>query len=139
MSPTLRTLGVALITMIATGCLGPAEEAAPLAPPIIPTVPPTSEPVGRLEVLFDTREAFTELVLRMHIAAYNIRGIRMNSNNAVVTSWNPSVATVEGVQPLTVLQPNGVAVSDAFAFISMRTAGSALITVRLGDVIDSTV
>ena len=139
MSPTLRTLGVAIITMIVTGCLGPADDAAPLAPPIIPPVPPNSEPVGRLEVTFDTREAFTDLVLRMHIGAYNIHGTRIDSDKAVVTSWNPSVATVEGVQPIEVRQPNGVRVTEAFAFISMRVAGNALITVKLGDVIDSTV
>jgi hypothetical protein len=107
--------------------------------PIVPTVPPTSEPAGRLEVRFDSREAFAELVLRMHISAYDIRGSRIDSDKAVVTSWNPSVATVEGVTPIQVHLPNGSRVAEAFVFISLRVAGNALITVKLGDVIDSTV
>ena len=136
MSPRLRSHCFAIFALIAAGCsLDPSDGATPLDP-VVPTVPPT---VGRLDVRFDTRETFTELVLRMHISAYDIRGARIDADKVVVTSWNPSVATVEGVTPIELSLPNGTRVAEAFAFISLRVAGKALITVKLGDVIDSTV
>jgi hypothetical protein len=94
--------------------------------------------VGRLELSLDTREAFAGLMLRMHIGAYNTSGSRMSSNLAVVTSSNPSVAGIHGVQTGLVLYPNA-SFMESIAFIAMMSEGPAVIRVKLGQFTDSVV
>ena len=133
MSTHLRIPSLAILTTISVACSGPTEGA-----PVDTPKPPLPEVLSRLELTFDSQESFAGLVRQLHVSAYSTRGIRMSSGQAVVTSWNPSVATVEGVQARS-LPTGGQPITDAFALISARVAGSAVIRVKLGDIIDSTV
>ena len=135
MSTHLRTQSLAIVMLVVGACSGPTEGASPN----IPEVPVPAETVGRLELTFDTRESFAGLSTQMRIRAWSASGTRVSSSLAVVTSWNPSVATVDGVQSVQVVQPNGQSIGEAVAFLGLRVAGSAVIRVRLGEFTDSTV
>ena len=140
MSPYLRSHSLAVISMIAASCtLAPTEDVPLQFPPNIPDTPAPSEPVGRLDLILDTREAFTDLTLRLQIAAYNTQGRRMNTNLAVVTSSNPGVATVGGSDLVLMQQPNGARTTEIVYSVAMASPGTAVLRVRLGDVTDSTI
>ena len=135
MLTSVRTLGVAIVSLVTAACsLGPVETPQP----IIPTVPNPPN-VGRVVLHFDSREAFRGLVARMRVEAFDVQGQRMNSNLAVLTSSNAQVAAPDGWEVTYVQQPNGSAVAEVSHLIAMLGTGAVTLRVRLGDVTDSVV
>ena len=128
-------MGLAVITMIAAACSpGPVD----LPPNVPPTVPPPAA-VGRLVLAIDSREAFVHLKLRLHVAANDVDGKPTNSRLAVVTSSNPSVATVDHSELIPVQHPNALTTNEVSYFLSMVGEGVVVLRVTLGTVTDSVI